>query len=649
MSTDTISQSRKTLLASEPLLLFAAGLAALYFGRDIFIPLAMALTLSFLLTPAVMRLERMHLRRGPSVILVVVAAFGVLTVIGWVVSAQMLSVVNELPNYRDNIESKINAIHVPTGGPLARAVTSIKGLSDDLSRLVVPGPPPPAVEPKPVEPSQFRHMTREGLERQILKMEAEAQSKNPITPTPVQVVQPHESLPAYLGSLLLPVVKPLGIFAIVVVFTVYMLFKREDLRNRVLLLAGEGQINVMTQALNDAGQRISTYLVMNVLVNAMYGAVFGFCLYLLHVPNATLWGVLIGLLRLVPYFGIMVAGTATVIYTLAVFPGWWHSLFVVLLFVTMEALVSNFLEPWLYGTHTGVSPLALLVTALIWTMLWGWAGLILSTPLTVCLIVVGRYLPQLRFLYILLGEEAELAPEAAFYERLLAMDHGSARKIAERYLDGRTLVELYDAVLLPALILAEQDRNKGNLDTVRSTYLYQSITEVMAEHGDSRNVWPESLRVQAQRASERKGCPIVCVAAHDEADELAAMMVAQLLERAGRHTMVLSSSALTPEILGRLGQDGDTSALLSALPPFAFAHARGLCQQIREHLPKNRLVVALWGTDGDPEEIRSRFGKSRPTAIATNLQQVLTQLLECRAPRTTEALAANAAEPAAAG
>lgn len=633
MASETLSSTRKTLLASEPVLIFAVGLAALYFGRDIFIPLAMALTLSFLLTPAVMRLERMRMPRGPSVVLVVVAAFGVLTIIGWVVSVQMLSVVNALPNYRDNIESKINAIHVPSNGPLGRAVSSIKTLSDDLSGAV-PVPPQPVAQPN--EPPTFRHMTRNDLEKEILRLQVQEQKKGTSAPAQVQVVTPPQSIPAYLGSLLLPVVKPLGIFAIVVVFTVYILFKREDLRNRVLLLAGEGQINVMTRALNDAGQRISTYLIMNVLVNTAYGIVIGMCLYLLHVPNATLWGVLFGLLRLVPYFGVLVAGSATVIFTLAVFPGWWHPLVVALLFIVSESLVSNFVEPWLYGTRTGVSPLALLVTALIWTLLWGWAGLILSTPLTVCLIVVGRYLPQLRFLYVLLGEEAELAPEAAFYERLLAMDHTSARKIAARFLESRTLLELYEFMLLPTLMLAEQDKKKGNLDDVRSSYLYQSVTEVMAEHGDAKNVWPERLQRAAQRANLPKASPIVCIAAHDEADELAAMMVAQLLERAGRHTMVLASSALTPEILERLGETPETSALLSALPPFAFAHARGICQQIREHMPKNRLVIGLWGAEGDPEDIRSRFGRSRPTAIVADLEQSLLHLLEYRSVRVAE-------------
>lgn len=643
MATDSVSPGRKTLLASETLLMVAGCIAALYFGRDIFIPLALALVLSFLLSPAVIRLERLRLRRGPSVVLVVVAAFGILTVIGWVVSMQMINVVNALPNYQNNIESKINSIHVPAGGPLGRAVKSIKSLSDSFAGTT----PTPLAPPPHVEAPSFRRMTRSDLENEILRLEV--QSKENRGPTTVEVVPPHESLSAYIGSVVIPVVKPLGIFVIAVVFTVYMLFKREDLRNRLLLLAGEGQINVMTQTMDDAAKRTTTYLTTYVLVNAAYGVVFGVSLYLLHVPNATLWGVLIGLLRLVPYFGIIVAGATTVIFTLAVFPGWWHALIVVVLFIVIESVVSNFIEPWIYGTRTGVSPLALLVSALVWTVLWGWAGLILATPLTICLIVVGRHLPQLRFFYILMGDEAELAPDAAFYERLLAMDHASARKIAVRYLEDHTLVELYDVVLLPALMLAEQDRTKGNLDAVRNRYLHQSITEVMAEHGDFKNVWPESLWGAVQRARQRKGSATVCIATHDEADELAATMVAQLLERSGRQTIVIAASALTQELLERLGQDGDTAALLSALPPFAFAHARGLCQQIREYMPKNRLVVALWGTDGDADDIRDRFGRSCPTAVTANMEQTLLHLLEYKASRVVETLPGAAPEAAATG
>ena len=187
----------------------------------------------------------------------------------------------------------------------------------------------------------------------------------------------------------------------VFIFTMYMLVKREDLRNRLLLLAGMGQLNIMTQALNDAGERISRYLVMNAAVNAGFGAVFGFALFLLGVPYATLWGVLIGILRVVPYVGTLIGGVIPLLFTLAVFTTWWQPVTVLLLFLGLEAIVGNVIEPMLYGAHTGISSLALLATAIVWTLLWGWPGLVLSTPLTVVLIVMGRYVPQMGFLHIL--------------------------------------------------------------------------------------------------------------------------------------------------------------------------------------------------------------------------------------------------------
>lgn len=630
MAAETASRTRKTLLDSNPALLLALIIAALYFGRDIFIPLAMALILSFLLTPLAERVEnRLHLRRTPSVILVAIVAFGIMAIIGWVVAAQLLTVVDALPNYRDNIQAKIDSIHAPATGPLAQAVRSVQEIDNALSGGGPQPAPPPELQLPPL-----RQMSRAELEREIVKLQTESQVKKSNSPTPVVVVSPRASQTAYLGSILLPVVKPLGILAAMLVFTIYMLLRREDLRNRVLLLAGVSHINVMSQALSDAAERISRYLRMNVMVNAGYGAVVGIGLYLLHVPNATLWGVLIGLLRLVPYFGIWAAGSATFVFALAVFPGWWHPLFVAILLVVTEILISNFFEPWFYGSHTGVSSLALLVSAIVWTILWGWAGLILSTPLTVCLIVIGQHIPQLRFLHILLGDSAELEPEAAFYERLLAMDQAEARTIAYQYLEGRSLMELYDSVLLPALVLAEQDRHKGDLDEVRTTYAHQSIAELVAELTDYKDAWPPSLQTAIQRASAARCGPVVCIAASDQADELAAAMMAQLLERASRNTLLLPSSALSPEILERLALDQDTVLCLSALPPFAFAHARALCLQLRQQMPHHRITVALWNEQEDSAEAQARFGRAAPSAVVFTLREAITYLLGCDAPRS---------------
>jgi predicted PurR-regulated permease PerM len=455
------------------MLMLGLVLLTLYFARDLLIPFAMALTLNFLLAPAVIQLEKLRIRRIPAVILVVIAASALLGCVGWVVARQLLSVASELPNYRTNVSDKLAQIHAPTTGPLGDAIKGIELFRQQVSASPTPQPLPSVVE------SEKARSRRHGRE-------TETQPKVEVVPNPASAgssPQPASDW-AYAQQLLKPVIKPLGMAGMVVIFTIYMLLKREDLRNRLLLLAGMGRLNVLTQALNDAASRISSYLLMNVLVNASYGLVFGIGLFFLHVPYATLWGVLLAILRMVPYAGMILGGGLPIFFAFAVFSGWWTPLLVLLFFVALEVTVSNFIEPWLYGSHTGISPLALVTTAMVWTLLWGLPGLILSTPLTVCLIVMGRYVPQMSFLHILLGDEAQLAPEAHFYERLLAMDQTEAHHIADKFLEGHNLVDLYDGVLLPALSLAEQDRHKGFLDETRSAFLFQSATELIAELTD---------------------------------------------------------------------------------------------------------------------------------------------------------------------
>ena len=278
----------------------------------------------------------------------------------------------------------------------------------------------------------------------------------------------------------------------VLVLTVYMLIKREDLHNRLLLLAGMGRLNLVTKALDDAGKRITSFLTMNFLVNAGYGLCFGIGLFVIGIPNATLWGVIASVLRFVPYIGTSIGVLLPFVFALGVYQPWGPALVVLALFAVLEFSVSNILEPWLYGSHTGISTLALLIMAVFWTLLWGWPGLVLSTPLTVCLIVMGLHMPQLSFLHILLGDQAQLAPEAKFYERLLAMDQAEAHVIAEGFLSNHSMAELYDVVLLPALSLAERDRHQGALDEVRANFVFQCANELLAELADTAVLAPDS-------------------------------------------------------------------------------------------------------------------------------------------------------------
>jgi predicted PurR-regulated permease PerM len=585
--------------------LVAGTIAALYFTREILVPLAFALTLTFLLTPAVTLLERLRIGRVLSVILTVLTSMAAAGCIAWVIANQLVDVANQLPGYRQNIHAKIQALHNPGKGPLGRAAQSVKEIGQELSRPDAPATPPAA----PQIPRQRNAPTV------------------PAAPVPVQVVSDGTHGFTDLRALATPFLAPLGLTGIVIIFTIFMLVKREDLRNRLLRLVGLGQINIMTQALDDAAQRVSRYLLMQFSVNAGFGALFGTGLYFIGVPNAALWGVLAALLRIVPYVGTMVAAALPIILSLAVFDGWLPPLLVFALFAGLELIIGNFVEPWLYGAHTGISSLALLVTAVFWTVLWGPAGLILSTPLTVCVVVLGRYFPQLSFLHILLGDEDVLEAEAQLYQRLLARDQTEARAIVDAILKEKSLIELYDSVLIPALSLAEQDRHNGMVDATREEFLFLSINEMIAEFSE----FPPQLAASQQLSGDAESAPaasprdgkILFVPAHDQADEVTAAMLAQILEQAGRVVLSCPMGGSRLEMLTLLQPGQDDVICISALPPYAFSPARALCKEIRGRFPKVKIVVGVWGFKGDTEKAKARFERTQPDRLLTSLAEAI--------------------------
>lgn len=615
-----IQSARRGLLASEPVLLLAIVIAVLYFGRQILIPFALALTLNFLLAPAVDYLQRFRVSRVPAVIVVVVIAGSVVSGVGWVVARQLVRIADELPDYRENLQVKMDALHQPSVNPFGKAIRGMREMGQELYANPSPAPPPPP-NPNPATVPSGR-----GLRK--LPAPATANS-TPAAPLAVTVVQPERGIPDLLNALL-PVVKPLGEGVFVLVLTVYMLIKREDLRNRLLLLAGMGRLNLVTQALDDAARRISSFLSMNFLVNAGYGLLFGFGLRAIGIPNATLWGVLAGTLRFVPYIGTSIGVLLPFVFALGIFPHWAPALVVLALFALLEFSIANFFEPWLYGSHTGISTLSLLVMAVFWTMLWGWPGLVLSTPLTVCLIVMGRHMPEMSFLHILLGDDAQLAPEAKFYERLLAMDQPEAHRIADRYLEKHTLGDLYDTLMLPALSLAERDRHKGALDEIRANFVFQCANELIAELTDVSLLEQENA---AEVSNGGRSFPVICVSTQDQADEIVATMLAQLLEQAGNRTLQLPSRALSDEILTRLAEETDTVICISALPPFAFADTRSLCQRIRNRLPKNRIIVGMWDPSIEIDRVRDRLSSGRPDQVVVNLAEAAAQIREWQTAR----------------
>ena len=583
-------------------------IAALYFAREILIPLAFALILTFLLTPVAALLQKRYTGRVVSVLATVVVAVVVAAGIGWIIASQLVDVANQLPQYRENIHAKIEAFHFPATGGVGLAAKSVREVAQELTS---PGEPSPAFVPQ-------------GPNRKQSKA-----PPAPLSPVPVRIVAPAASGWTELRDLGTPVLAPLGRAGFVLIFTVFMLFKREDLRNRLLRLAGLGRLNVMTQALDDASGRVSRYLLMQVLVNAGFGILFGAGLYLIGVPNPALWGVLAGILRIVPYVGTTIAATLPIALSLAVFDGWLKPLCVFLLVAGLELIIANFIEPWLYGARVGISSLALLVSAVFWTVLWGPAGLILSTPLTVCLVVLGRYVPQLSFLHILLGDEPVLAAEAQIYQRLLAMDQVEAHTIVSGLLKGRPLVELYDSVLIPALSLAEQDRHKGAIDTAREEFLFLSINEMVVEFSEYQ------LEERASEdAAPHLNARILCLPAHDRADEVTAAMLAQLLEQKGFPTLSLPIAESSPdEWLALLHAGGGDIICISALPPYAFAPARAMCKQIRARFPELKVVVCVWGFSGDADKAKARFERAQPDRFSTSLAEAMEHVQQLVRPK----------------
>jgi predicted PurR-regulated permease PerM len=623
-----MSRSRQDWPPLSPLIVLAGIVLILYFARAILIPLALALTLNFLLTPLVMFFQKLSMRRVPAVALALLIAVAVIGGVSWVVARQLLQVANDLPRYRLNIHNKIEALHYPRESALGRASESVQEIGKEFSDS---GASPEAdLSGRGPQPG-----SKPGSQTKMVL--------HPAEPLPVQVVAVPASGLRYVRDVLGPALRPLGTTGMVLIFTVFILIKQEDLRDRFLRLAGVAQLHAMTLALDDATRRISRYLVMQFLVNACYGICFGAGLYLIGIPNATLWGVLAGLLRIVPYVGSLTATAFPLALALAVFNGWGPPVLVVILFAFLELIAANVVEPWLYGAHTGISSLALLVTTVFWTTLWGWAGLVLAVPLTVCVIVLGRYVPRMSFLHILLGDEKALSVEAQFYQRLLALDQDDARLIANTYLKAHSLVSLYDGVLVPALTLAEQDRHKGALDEMRESFLFLSVSEIISELTVYR---PEEASAKSRKLKLRwtSGGPldlpsshaeraasairIFCLPANDQADEITSSMLAQLLERAGYGVLSLPVGSPFEEILTHLSPEPQDVICISALPPFAFAQSRALCQRVRMHLPQTKILAGIWGFAGDIDKAKERFGSTQPDRLVASMAQAMEQIDE---------------------
>ena len=556
--------------------------SALYFAKVIFVPLALGILLAFVLSPLVSLLQRARLGRVPSAFFAVLLTLVLVGVLAWIVTRQFAAVLDQVPHYESNLEDKIQSLHLKN-----RTLKNASATLDELRRTWVSAvgndqPSFGAIAATDSQPVPVRMMT--------------------------QPTFPVESVESIFGWILQIV--------IVVVLTAFLLIQRENVRNRFILLAGQHRMIAMTRAIDEASERVSRYLRAQLTVNALYGGVIALGLHLIGVPGGLLWAVVVGVLRFVPYIGPPLGAVAPVLFSLAIFPGWKEPTLTLGLFIGAELTSAYGIEPALYGSRTGVSPIAILLAAIFWTFLWGPIGLVLSMPLTVCLVALGRHVPHLGFLELLLGEGPVWEPDTRVYQRLLAMDQDEAEQVLEDLLAKQSLGDVYDSVLIPVLSLAEQHRHDDRIDKSVEDALCQSVREIIDDLF-------ERYRVSDPPGDEAKqpNFKVVCIPARDEADEIVGIMLAQLLEQAGHsaHSIACGSQQ---EMFRHLSLEDADVVCISALSPFVISHARSIYRALRARSPKLPIVVGLWSFPGDTSKAAQRMG------LAENAAGPVTKLID---------------------
>jgi len=566
-------------------------IGCLYWAQSIFIPVALAVFLTFLLGPLATFLQRKGLGRVPSVLSVLALAIVLLGGLVWLATAQLTSLVAQLPQYDKNIHAKFEAVN-------ERFEHFNRGLNRILS---------PRSSATPEEPSE---------------------ASPPARPTPV-VVKPEA--PPWLSRLpqfLMPLAHILGGGGLALVLTGFMLLKREDLRNRLIHLAGQGKVTVATRALDEAGYRMSRFLIAQALISATAGASIGLGLLVIGVDYALLWGFLVFALRYIPYVGIWFAALPPVLLSFAMSDGWVQPLIVVGWIFAVEMVCANVLEPWWYGQSIGVSEVSLLVMAAFFAFLWGPIGMVLSSPLTVCLVVLGKYHPRLKFLDVLLGDEPALSPPIRFYQRLLARDQDEAWEIVEDRLKSEPAEKIIDELLTPALTYAKRDRESENLSDEDEAVILGSIREIgeeLAERMDLPAPASDGPIADAAATAPPRAYLLACPAEGAE-DEVAARLLEATVDPTGWEVDVLPASTLASELVVQTGEKQPDLICITALPPGGLAHTRYLCKRLRKRFPIVKIMVARWGREANSERVEEVLREAGAELFAPSLEETRKQL-----------------------
>jgi predicted PurR-regulated permease PerM len=597
--------------------------AALYLGREIFVPVALAILLSFVLAAPVEALQRCRVPRAIAVVGVVLLAFAIIFALGSLMAAQLARLAGDLPQYQTTIQNKIQSVRGITGGSstLERAEGMLQDLSKELNK---PKNGSAAKEPNPIL--------------------ANPSTPRPANPVKVEVLQPDPGTLENLRSLIAPLVSPLATTGIIVIFVIFILIQKEDLRNRLIRLAGSHDLQRTTAALDDAAARLSRLFLNQLLINTGFGVLIGIGLWIIGVPSAVLWGILAAVLRFVPYIGSFIAAAFPLVLAIAVDPGWSMLAWTAILFFVVEPVVGQVVEPMVYGRTTGLSPVAVVISATFWTALWGPIGLVLATPLTVCLVVLGRHVERLAFLDVMFGDRPALSPPEIFYQRMLAGDPTEAAEKAEEFLKERSLSSYYEEVALPGLRLAQADLKREVLDPARLLKIRDTVIEFTADlsepteremKAEGKTDDPEAVAAVDQSAEVEMPTlpvlaktdlvqawqgdhPILCIAARTGLDEAAGVMFADLCKAHGLGCRIEGPAALSTANIFRLESEGVAMVCLCYLDATSPAHMRFAVRRLRTKLPRAIIMLGVWsGTLDEDAALQLRDAAKADFASAT--------------------------------
>ena len=570
-------------------------IAALYFGRDILLPITVAVLLSFVLSPLVGILRRLRIPRAVAVVFSVGLALAIIGGVGALLGSQIVEIAGDLPLYQTTIEKKVDVIRSATLGRIAEVASRFRGTLGQAGQISPP-PASPAGE-QAARPEQ--------------------------TPVPVEMLQPPADPVALATRILTPVLHPLAAAAIIFIVAIFILLQQDDLRDRVIRLFGSRDLHRTTLAMDDAARRLSRFFLVQLGINTAFGGIIATGLYFIGLPSPLLWGIIAALMRFVPYIGSYVAAGVPILLAAAVDPGWSLTLWVAALFLLTEPIIGQLVEPMLYGRSTGLSPISVVISAIFWGWLWGPVGLILSTPLTLCLVVLGRHVEQLEFLNVLFGDRPALTRVENFYQRVLAGDPDEVQEHAEELLKEMSLSSYYDEVALKGLELAARDLARGVLTRPQVERIKEAVTTLVTELADYDDVdpgtappakaspdksaaedlpkhpapdgaIPESLKLPAKWREK----PIQCVAGRGPLDDATAAILAQLLEKHGLGAEIVAHEAVSRNAIGEFRREGVPMVCVCYLDRSGHTSPmRFLLKRLRQRVGDARLLVALWPSD----------------------------------------------------